>query len=268
MNMDNLSLFELARQCLLEPEVEQTLAITESVTAAGNGLMVIDSKSTPAVDDDLRPVFPPRPELVDPAELPGRGMGTEQGRAALVHAIAHIEYNAVHLAWDAVYRFRDMPADFYHDWMRVAGEECRHFRLLLQRLHIMGYDYGDFAAHDGLWRIAYKTRHDPLLRMALVPRVLEARGLDVTPAMIEGLEKVEDHETADILRVIYEEEIGHVEIGTRWFRYLCQQRHSDPDTTFYRVVKEHYRGGLRGPYNDEARLAAGFSQNELDWLNR
>ena len=152
--------------------------------------------------------------------------------------------------------------------MKVAGEETRHFRLLQQRLHDLGYAYGDFEAHDGLWRIAHKTRHDPLVRMALVPRVLEARGLDVTPGMIEKLQKAGDDTTADVLKIIYQDEIGHVEIGSRWFRYLCEQRELDPGQTFCDLIDAYYREGLRGPYNEEARLQAGFSKSELNWLNK
>lgn len=264
--MNSNSLFDHARQCLIEPDVETTLALSEQTVArlSGHSLVVTGNDE---FDADLQPVFPDRPRLVDPRRLPRRGVATETGRAALVHAIAHIEYNAVHLAWDAIYRFREMPESFYQDWMKVAGEETRHFRLLQTRLKDLGYAYGDFDAHDGLWRIAHMTRLNPLVRMALVPRVLEARGLDVTPGMIRKLENAGDAQTADCLKVIYNEEIGHVEIGSHWFRYLCEKQGMEPEQTFYQLIDEYYREGLRGPYNEEARLQAGFSESELEWLN-
>lgn len=262
----NESLFNRARLCLLEPGVEATLALTEETVTRIRNTGSINLEDDATVDVDLEPVFPRRPQRVDPGRLPRRGTGTVNGRAALIHAIAHIEYNAVHLAWDVIYRFRDLPAAFYLDWMNIALEECRHFRLLQQRLTDYGYEYGDFDAHDGLWQVARNTRHDPLLRMALVPRVLEARGLDVTPGMIRGLEAASDHETATILRIIYNEEIGHVETGTRWFRYLCEQQGCEPEAEFYRLVTIHYGDGPHGPYNEGARLKAGFTQSEIEWL--
>jgi len=264
--MDHNSLFDCARQCLIEADVETTLALSEQMVARFSGQSPVVSGND-ELDADLQPVFPEKPRLIDPDQLPHRGAGTVSGRVALIHAIVHIEYNAVHLAWDAIYRFREMPERFYQDWMKVAGEETRHFRLLQTRLKDLGYDYGDLDAHDGLWRIAHMTRHNPLVRMALVPRVLEARGLDVTPGMIRKLENAGDLQTADSLKIIYNDEIGHVEIGSHWFRYLCEKQGVEPEQTFYRLIDEYYREGLRGPYNEEARLQAGFSESELEWLN-
>lgn len=263
--MTERSLFDCARHCLIEPEVERTLCLTESTVADFNrGKLIIEGKDE--VKTELQPVFPERPRLVDLNELPRRGTGTAIGRAALIHAIAHIEYNAVHLAWDAVWRFRGLPERFYRDWVSVAGEEACHFRLLQCRLHELGYAYGDFDAHDGLWRVAHGTRHDPLVRMALVPRVLEARGLDVTPGMIKKFQEAGDEATANVLKTIYRDEIGHVEIGTRWFRFLCKLQGLDAEPTFYRLIDEYYKDGLRGPYNKDARTQAGFSESELNWL--
>nr|WP_206370850.1 ferritin-like domain-containing protein [Solimonas marina] len=214
--------------------------------------------------DDPRPLpgRPARPTLVHPRDVPHRGLGTVDGRAALMHAIAHIEFNAINLALDAGWRFTGMPARYYADWLSVAQDEARHFAMLRARLQSVGYDYGDFTAHNGLWEAAEKTAHDPLLRMALVPRVLEARGLDVTPGMMQRLREAGDTETVAILDVILREEVGHVEIGTRWFRHLCAQRGLAPDATFATLLAEH-GVRLRAPLNLEARRAAGFAESEL-----
>ncbi|MCG8325588.1 MAG: ferritin-like domain-containing protein [Thiotrichales bacterium] len=264
--MTQTPLFECARQCLLEPTVEQTLERSLQTVQRFTGTSLVLRTGT-AFDPDLRPVFPDKPRLIDPAKVSRRGVGSVAGRAALVHAIAHIEFNAIHLAWDAIYRFRNLPEAFYHDWIQVAGEETRHFSLLQERLSELGFSYGDLAAHDGLWRVAERTRHDPMIRMALVPRVHEARGLDVTPAMIRKLRHAGDTPTAEILEIIHAEEIGHVEIGSRWFRYLCNERKLDPENTFRDLVRQFYSEGLRGPYNIDARKKAGFSMAELHWLS-
>lgn len=212
------------------------------------------------------PGRPQRPELVHPAKLKKRGLGKPAGRAALIHAIAHIEFNAINLGLDAAYRFRDMPPAFYADWLRVAADESRHFELLNNRLAEYGHSYGDFDAHNGLWEMAVKTGHDVMVRMALVPRVLEARGLDVTPGMIEKLRQAGDDDTAAVFEIILEEEVPHVEIGTRWFRYCAEPRGLDPDTTFFRLLDEYMNGGPPGPYNIPARREARFSEWELDTL--
>ncbi|WP_018234024.1 ferritin-like domain-containing protein [Thioalkalivibrio thiocyanodenitrificans] len=209
------------------------------------------------------PGRPGRPRLVDPMRVPRRKLTTPRGQAALVHAIAHIEFNAINLALDAVYRFRGLPGDFCGDWLQVAAEEAQHFLMLRRRLSELGHAYGDFEAHDGLWDMAVKTAHDPLLRMALVPRVLEARGLDVTPGMMERLRAAGDTRTLEILGVILREEIGHVAIGTRWFRYLCDQRGLDPDATFGELVAEYMPGRIRPPFHEAARKAAGFTEAEM-----
>jgi uncharacterized ferritin-like protein (DUF455 family) len=198
--------------------------------------------------------------------LPRRSLGHARGRAALIHAIAHIEFNAINLALDAVYRFRDMPAGFYDDWIRVAREEARHFGLMRQRLQAQDCDYGDFPGHNGLWDLARRTADDPLVRMALVPRVMEARGLDVTPGMIERFRAAGDHETADCLGIILREEIGHVRAGSRWFSYLCRERGLDPEATYFELLEHHLGGEIRCPLNREARRRAGFAESELKRL--
>ena len=209
------------------------------------------------------PGRPKTPRLVHPRDLARRGFGTPEGRAAFIHSIAHIEFNAIDLAWDAVYRFRGLPQAYYADWVAVANDEARHFQMLRQRLREFGRDYGDFDAHNGLWEMAGCTAHDGMTRMALVPRVLEARGLDVTPAMIVKLRALGDDSTADILETILREEIAHVAAGSRWFRWYCEQTGVDAPTRFSELLVEYAHGSLRGPFNHDARRAAGFSEEEL-----
>lgn len=213
------------------------------------------------------PGRPAKPELVEPAGVPRRRLGSLQGRAALVHAIAHIEFNAINLALDAAYRFRGLPEAYYSDWISVAADEARHFSLLSDRLAELEHAYGDFPAHNGLWEMAERTAGSCLQRMALVPRVLEARGLDVTPGMIERLRQAGDPQTIAILEVILEEEVRHVEIGTRWFRYCCKEEGVEPQTTFIKLLSEHFSGGIRGPFNLPARFRAGFTQQEMDAIS-
>lgn len=175
----------------------------------------------------------------------------------------HIEFNAIDLAWDAAYRFRSLPPAFHADWVRIAEDEARHFTLLRGRLQALGHDYGDFDAHNGLWEMAEKTAHDGLARMALVPRVLEARGLDVTPGMIVKLRALGDDATADILAVILEEEVAHVAAGSHWFRWYCARAGIAPEPRFRELLAEYARAVLHGPFNIDARAAAGFSEDEL-----
>ena len=208
------------------------------------------------------PGRPPLPLLLHPREVPARGLGSLAGRAALAHAVAHIEFNAINLALDAAWRFRGLPADYYADWISVAQDEARHFAMLRLRLQQLGYDYGSFNAHNGLWEAAEKTAHDALTRMACVPRVLEARGLDVTPGIIKRLREVGDLETLAVLEVILAEEVRHVAIGTRWFHYLCGQQGLAPVATFKRLLREQGMN-LRPPFNLAARAEAGFVDEEF-----
>lgn len=211
------------------------------------------------------PGRPSRPMLVAPRAVPRRGLGSAEGRAALIHAVAHIEFNAINLALDALLRFDGLPTEYYRDWLAVAQDEARHFRMLTDRLGQLGFAYGDFPAHNGLWEAAEKTAHDPLIRMACVPRVLEARGLDVTPGMIERLQQAGDAATVAVLEIILEEEVGHVAIGTRWFRWLCAQRGLEADDCFPKLLAE-YHISLHPPFNHTARRAAGFSEIEMSTL--
>ena len=214
------------------------------------------------------PGVPKKPELVHPRQLKRRGVGSQSGRVVLLHAIAHIEFNAMNLALDAAIRFADLPQVYYRDWIGVAADEARHYALLRDRLADFDAAYGDFPAHQGLWDMALRTAHDPLDRMAMVPRMLEARGLDVTPAMVQQFERVGDTRSAQILKLILAEEVAHVEAGSRWFRYLCDTRGLDSDATWFERVRHYMGTEIRCPINLEDRSKAGFRQTELDWLKR
>jgi uncharacterized ferritin-like protein (DUF455 family) len=261
-----IPLFEQAARCLAISAPEQKcIAVGELWMAAQEYRLEFDPH-TPVTPIGIAG-RPGKPELVDPAQVKRRRLGSETGRAALIHAIAHIEFNAINLALDAVYRFRDMPRQYYLDWLSVAEDEARHYQLLQNRLRLMGHAYGNFPAHNGLWEMAQRTADDCLKRMALVPRVLEARGLDVTPGMIERVEAAGDLETSRILNVILEEEVRHVRIGSHWFKVCCDQRGLEPETTFLALVREHFSGTLRGPFNIPARMQAGFTQREMDAIS-
>jgi uncharacterized ferritin-like protein (DUF455 family) len=225
------------------------------------GLLAIQTDFVPDAPDE--PGRPERPELVAPRALARRSTASAGGHAALIHAVAHIEFNAINLALDAVCRFPAMPPAYYADWLHVAAEEAIHFSLLRGHLRGRGHDYGDFDAHDGLWQMARKTAHDPLARMALVPRVLEARGLDASPAMIRRLRAAGDTAGADIVEIILRDEVGHVAIGSRWYRHLCGQRGLDADATFERLLAEYGAPRPVLPLNTEARRRAEFSEQEL-----
>ncbi|WP_028917810.1 ferritin-like domain-containing protein [Pseudoxanthomonas sp. J35] len=257
------SLFDAARQCLDAADPAEKVALTHRHFAAlqRGGLAI--PQDAPPPEPIRMPGRPPRPRLVHPRDLPRRGLGSDEGKAAFLHAIAHIELNAIDLGWDAVYRFRGLPEQFYLDWARVADDEARHFAMLRQRLQECGYDYGDFDAHNGLWEMCEKTAQDGLARMALVPRVLEARGLDVTPGMIERLRTMGDTRTVAVLEVILREEVSHVAAGSRWYRWYCEQRGVEPRQRFRELLHEYAGGYLRGPFNLEARLLAGFDEDEL-----
>ena len=258
-----MNLFDAAAHCLACTDVARKVESTHATAAAlSSGELAIDADAAPPSAIGT-PGRPQRPHLVSPRELAQRGLGSAEGRAALVHAVAHIEFNAINLAWDAVYRFRGMPDDYYRDWVQVADDEARHHALLVARLAELGHVYGDVDAHDGLWDMAVRTADSCLTRMALVPRVLEARGLDVTPGMIARLRAVGDHATVAILETILHEEVAHVRAGSRWFAWCCEREGVDAAATFDRLLQQHMRGSLRGPFNTDARLRAGFSAAEL-----
>ena len=211
------------------------------------------------------PGYPERLRLVDPREVPRRSLGTVEGRACFLHAIAHIEFNAINLALDAVYRFGGLPDDYYRDWLKVARDEVRHHAMLEDRLGELGYRYGDFPAHNGLWDVACRTAHDLVSRMAMVPCVMEARGLDVTPGMIRRFRDTGDERSAGILETILEEEERHVAIGVSWYRWACGERGLDPVQTFFSLLETYLPHRLSGPLNIDRRRSAGFDDA---WLRQ
>jgi uncharacterized ferritin-like protein (DUF455 family) len=229
--------------------------------------LALDTHASFAPPDSLG--RPDRPKLVHPKEVSRRSPFTNDGHAALMHSIAHIEFNAINLALDALWRFPAMPAAYYLDWMRVAYEEANHFAMLRSHLQTCGYDYGDFLAHDGLWAMCEATRHDVVARMAMVPRTLEARGLDATPIIQAKLVRVGSTQAlaaVAILDIILNEEVGHVAIGNHWYHWLCDRDGHDP-VAYHRRASELYGGPqLKPPFNLEARRQAGFTQSELDAL--
>lgn len=235
---------------------DKAAASRAAAEAWRTGGMAIGSTQPPD-----RPARPERPELRLPRDMPKRGKGrTEAARVALLHALAHIELNAIDLAWDMVARFagEDLPRAFFDDWVRIGDEEAKHFLLLADRLADFGAAYGDLPAHDGLWQAAAATAHDLAARLAVVPLVLEARGLDVTPPMIERLRAYGDEDSAKVLETIYADEIGHVAAGMRWYRHVCEQRGLEPESEWRALVRRHFKGDLKPPFNDAARAAAGF----------
>ena len=215
---------------------------------------------------DLEPGRPEAPALVHPSRVARRRTGTRAGRGAMLHAIAHIEFNAINLALDAAWRFEKMPPEFVADWISVAVDEARHFQMLTIEMARDQYLYGDFDAHDGLWMMARRTVADCQARMAVVPRVMEARGLDATPVIQKKLASAGDQAGVDLLQVILDEEIRHVRIGDFWFRQICRQRQEQPDTVFRDMLKRFDAPMPNGWINREARRSAGFSDDELNWL--
>lgn len=227
----------------------------------------IDDNEDARFRDVLFAGRPKNPTLVSPSQVQARKPSTREGYAAMLHAITHIEFNAINLALDAAYRFRHLPKTFTFDWLQVAKEECEHFLLMRDRLRSYDFDYGDFTAHGHLWDMAYKTAFDPLLRMALVPRVLEARGLDVTPAIAEKIKQRGDNETCAVLDIIYRDEVGHVQKGNHWYQYLCRERGLEPMALFRQLLQRYDMFIFRGYVNLDAREKAGFSAFEMAMLS-
>ncbi len=258
----------------LRHEALRLLQIADPATKAGavralfgGSELAVDTGASLAEPAGL-PGRPDRPRLVAPKDVPTRSPFTLEGRAALLHSIAHIEFNAINLALDAVWRFPGLPEAYYRDWWRVAAEESLHFTLLREHLQSLGHDYGDFDAHDGLWTMTARTAHDLVARMALVPRTLEARGLDATPPLQAKLAKAGDARAVEILAVILRDEIGHVAVGNRWYRFCCERAGLDPVAIYPGLVERYAAPRLRPPFNDEARRAAGFSDDEIAYLTR
>ncbi|WP_150048782.1 MULTISPECIES: ferritin-like domain-containing protein [Methylomonas] len=257
--------FTLAEQCLFDADIERKIALTiEAQRLAQQGGLAFADPPCP------RPIaetcFPQRPLLLMPRDMPRRRLDTSEGRAAFFHALAHIEFMAIYLAWDIAYRFRGLPVEFCLDWLKIAAEEAEHFALLRKHLQSLGYDYGDLPAHKGLWSHAEQTAEDILARLAVVPRCLEARGLDVTPAMIDKLRDLGDHDGVAILSRIYHDEIGHVERGSYWLTALARRQGLAPEQVFKEKLLAYFPGKPKGPFNRDVRIIAGFSQHEIDWL--
>ena len=259
------ALFSQLQAALLATDPTTKCDLTQQLQQAALAGELHWDFDTPVLDF-ARAGQPDKPVLVDPKQVKPRKMATPEGYAALLHAVAHIEFNAINLALDAAYRFRHIAPEFQLDWLRVAAEEAQHFCLMRERLQAHGFDYGDFEAHNHLWDMAYKTAYDPLLRMALVPRVLEARGLDVTPAMRAKIEQKGDAATCAVLDIIYRDEVGHVKVGNDWYHCLCQQRGLDALSVFKQLIQRYDLFLFRGHLNIEARERAGFSAFELSLL--
>ena len=259
------SLFAALAEALATTKIEPKLALTATLAedwAAGR--LEVDIPAAPQLICGI----PEKPELVAPGKVQQRNPQTPEGRARLLHAIVHIEFSAINLALDHAARFAGMPRQYYADWIGVAAEEAYHFRILRERLQSLGHDYGDFPAHAGLWEMAEKTAGDVLARMALVPRLLEARGLDATPPIQRKLEQVGDVESARILDIILRDEIGHVGLGDQWFRRLCSERELNAESTFRQLLVAFKAPWPSTPMNESARLAAGFTANELASLQQ
>jgi len=212
------------------------------------------------------PGRPERPELVPPLTVPKRAMHTVEGRHSLLHSLAHIEFNAMNLALDAIWRFADMPAQYYVDWLKVAKEEAYHFSLIEEHLQLLGLAYGDFPAHNSLWEMVERTSDAVIARMALVPRTMEARGLDAVPAIRDRFKQIKDDRVVEILEIILRDEVGHVSIGNQWFNFLCTKENRSPIKAYQDLAKQYRAPALRGPFNLEARKLAGFTVEELSLL--
>ncbi len=252
-----------ALQCLAESKVsEKTTGVAALQQAWQTGKICLDT-NTNLSSDLLIPGRPAKPELVSPLQVEKRSMRTAEGRAALIHAITHIEFNAINLALDAIWRFADMPETYYSDWLKVAYEEAYHFSLLNDHLQTLDCQYGDFTGHNSLWEMVDKTKHDVLARMALVPRTMEARGLDAHLPLRNKLAQAGDLDAAKIMDIILRDEIGHVAIGNHWFNWLCAERNLEPISTFESLCKQYNAPKLRAPFNLEARRRAGFSEDEI-----
>ncbi|MGR9054085.1 MAG: ferritin-like domain-containing protein [Gammaproteobacteria bacterium] len=259
------NIFEIAENCLTKSSILDMLEQTHRARQADlNGKISLQNIGHPKPISATR--FPAKPVLLPPRRMPRRGLSTTEGIAAFFHALAHIEFVAIYLAWDIIYRFRSMPERFYRDWLRVADEEARHFTLLREHLMKFGIDYGDLPAHGGLWEHAIQTSDDLLARLAMVPRCMEARGLDVTPAMIDKFKAMNDEQSVAILTRILNDEIGHVKLGSDWFVYQCRHLALEPDATYRKLLTRFLQNKPKGPFNKELRLTAGFTEAELDWL--
>jgi uncharacterized ferritin-like protein (DUF455 family) len=260
------NIFEFAEAFFQQANVDEKLSLTHQAWKVSICGELTFSSDRPVLSIE-QIVFPERPELLAPRQMPKRKLTTVDGVGAFFHAIAHVEFVAIYLAWDILYRFRGMPEQFYTDWLRVADEEAQHFSLIRKHLRGMQLDYGDMPAHSGLWDHALDTADDLLGRLAMVPRCMEARGLDVTPALIEKFRILGDDASVAILTRILTDEVGHVQLGSYWFKFVCLQRGFEAEAKYRELIDQYYIGGKpKGPFNRELRKIAGFSDTELDWL--
>lgn len=259
------NLYHVIWQALTERDVHKKITMVRMLYDAYNDQLY--HRTPYPVESITDAGRPKRPLLVAPKDVAPRRLGSRKGIQAMLHAIAHIEFNAINLALDAAYRFQQMPEAYYRDWLLVAKEETYHFSLICQRLAQLGAQYGDFSAHAGLWEACVETEYDVMVRMALVPRVMEARGLDVTPAIQKKLRANGEHRSADLLDIIYRDEHNHVAIGSKWFKYCCAQRQLDYRQTFAELLKTYLKAKIKKPFNIEARLQAGFDDLEMALLD-
>lgn len=253
------------RRAVLAPLLEKHAVRKAELTLALPADLRVDGQALIA-DPGCIPGRPDQPVLVSHTSLKAKPLNTPEGRALLLHAIAHIELNAIDLALDVVWRYNAMPDTFYQDWVRIAKEEAKHFLLIQMHLVGMGFDYGQFPAHNSLWEMAERTKGDILARIGLVPRTMEARGLDASPGVKNKLISAGDLAAGRILDIILEDEIGHVAAGNRWYRYVCQERGLDPIATYRELIQQYDAPKLKSPYNLEARRLAGFDDEELNDL--
>ncbi|MFY0691579.1 MAG: ferritin-like domain-containing protein [Paracoccaceae bacterium] len=253
----------MALEVLTTPDARAKTALSRAHAQRWRDWRANDTAPTPLgrVTPPLQPARPDSPVLLDPRDVPRRKPGTPEGRIAILHAIAHIELNAVDLHWDLIARFPDVdfPLGFYDDWVKAADEESKHFNLIADCLERMGSHYGALPAHAGMWRAAEDTAEDIMGRLAVVPMVLEARGLDVTPGMIRIFKQAKDTETIAALEVIYAEEVSHVAYGSKWFHFLCGRHNIDPKECFHKLVRTYFHGALKAPFNEEKRAEAGIA---------
>jgi uncharacterized ferritin-like protein (DUF455 family) len=261
--MENI--FAFAEFCLHHAEIEEKLAATHFAWAKLQAGELSFSSDLPVESIKLTQ-FPARPQLLPPRNMVRRNLNTPAGITAMFHALAHIEFMAIYLAWDIIYRFRGLPQQFYQDWLQVADEEAQHFALIRNHLRSFDVDYGDLPAHQGLWEHAEDTANDVLARLAIVPRCMEARGLDVTPGIIEKFKVLNDSDSVAILQRILTDEVGHVAFGSYWFKAFCLQQGVDSEQKYQQLLRQYYKGKPKGPFNKEMRIIAGFSTAELAWL--
>ncbi|MEQ1766046.1 MAG: ferritin-like domain-containing protein [Methylotenera sp.] len=256
----SIELRQVALNCLAEADAGlKANAVRQLAEDWRTGSIPLELSTAPVPNQPI-PGRPSKPQLIAPRLLKHRAMNTLEGRAALIHALAHIEFNAINLALDVIWRFSKMPAQFYADWLQVADEEAYHFGLLNSHLQSLGFEYGDFDAHNSLWEMAERTQGSVLARIALVPRTMEARGLDASPQLRAKLAQAGDSAAAEILDIILRDEIGHVAIGNRWFNWLCSQNKLEPVLTYQQLSEQYSAPKLRPPFNLEARRQAGFSK--------